>query len=77
LIILHGFMAADSAVWDAGGPTPQSSKFECGNRVAAIGVCVDIRYFGGFCGITQFSSVAWEGVTLCRQKLKPKRTMWV
>jgi hypothetical protein len=28
-------MAADSAVWDAGGPTPGSSKFECGNRELA------------------------------------------
>jgi APA family basic amino acid/polyamine antiporter len=45
------------------GQRPKSSKFECGNREwLLIGGIALISGISGFVG-SQFSSVAWEGVT--------------
>ncbi|CAH0336721.1 Serine/threonine exchanger SteT [Flavobacterium sp. CECT 9288] len=77
-LIIFGFMAADSAVWDANWANAwqaQSLNVETGEWVPIGGIALISGISAAFVG-SQFSSVAWEGVTFIAGEIKnPKRNV--
>ncbi|MBQ0907849.1 amino acid permease [Flavobacterium sp. F-328] len=77
-LIIFGFMAADSAVWDANWANAwqaQSLNVETGEWLPIGGIALISGISAAFVG-SQFSSVAWEGVTFIAGEIKnPKRNV--
>ncbi len=77
-LIIFGFIAADSAVWDANWANAwqaQSLNVETGEWLPIGGIALISGISAAFVG-SQFSSVAWEGVTFIAGEIKnPKRNV--
>ncbi|MBB1193878.1 amino acid transporter [Flavobacterium sp. SOK18b] len=77
-LIIFGFMAADSAVWDANWAnawSAQSLNVDTGEWLPIGGIALISGISAAFVG-SQFSSVAWEGVTFIAGEIKnPKRNV--
>lgn len=77
-LIIFGFIAADSAVWDANWANAwqaQSLNMETGEWLPIGGIALISGISAAFVG-SQFSSVAWEGVTFIAGEIKnPKRNV--
>lgn len=77
-LIIFGFIAADSAVWDANWANAwqaQSLNLETGEWLPIGGIALISGISAAFVG-SQFSSVAWEGVTFIAGEIKnPKRNV--
>jgi APA family basic amino acid/polyamine antiporter len=77
-LIIFGFIAVDSAVWDANWANAwqaQSLNVETGEWLPIGGIALISGISAAFVG-SQFSSVAWEGVTFIAGEIKnPKRNV--
>ncbi|OUD34496.1 APC family permease [Flavobacterium sp. FPG59] len=77
-LIIFGFIAADGAVWDANWANAwqaQSLNVETGEWLPIGGIALISGISAAFVG-SQFSSVAWEGVTFIAGEIKnPKRNV--
>ena len=77
-LIIFGFIAADSAVWDANWANAwqaQSLNVDTGEWLPIGGIALISGISAAFVG-SQFSSVAWEGVTFIAGEIKnPKRNV--
>lgn len=77
-LIIFGFIAADIAVWDANWANAwqaQSLNVETGEWLPIGGIALISGISAAFVG-SQFSSVAWEGVTFIAGEIKnPKRNV--
>ena len=77
-LIVFGFIAADGAVWDANWAnawSAQSLNVDTGERLPIGGLALISGISAAFVG-SQFSSVAWEGVTFIAGEIKnPKRNV--
>ena len=77
-LIVFGFIAADGAVWDANWAnawSAQSLNVETGEWLPIGGLALISGISAAFVG-SQFSSVAWEGVTFIAGEIKnPKRNV--
>ncbi|RDI53663.1 APC family permease [Flavobacterium glaciei] len=77
-LIIFGFIAADATVWDANWAnawTAQSLNVDAGEWLPISGVALISGISAAFVG-SQFSSVAWEGVTFIAGEIKnPKRNV--
>lgn len=77
-LIVFGFIAADGAVWDANWAnawSAQSLNVDTGEWLPIGGLALISGISAAFVG-SQFSSVAWEGVTFIAGEIKnPKRNV--
>lgn len=77
-LIVFGFIAADGAVWDANWTnawSAQSLNVDTGEWLPIGGLALISGISAAFVG-SQFSSVAWEGVTFIAGEIKnPKRNV--
>ena len=77
-LIIFGFIAADGAVWDANWAnawSAQSLNVDTGEWLPIGGLALISGISAAFVG-SQFSSVAWEGVTFIAGEIKnPKRNV--